>query len=81
MALALYAHAFEGAHALDNLEAFSSERGPDFYGVARNTRKLTLQRKEWQVPAEFDFGDGKVVPMWAGRTLHWQVADEGATDC
>lgn len=76
MALALYAQAFEKANALDILEAFASERGPDFYGLPRNTKKITLQRQDWQVPTEFDFGDGTVVPMWAGATLHWQVAEE-----
>lgn len=80
MALALYAHAFEEANALGNLEAFASERGADFYGLARNTRKLTLQRKDWQVPAEFDFGEGKVVPMWAGQMLQWHVTDETGLD-
>ena len=80
VALASYAHAFEEANALGNLEAFASERGPDFYGLPRNTNKITLQRKAWQVPAEFDFGEGKVVPMWAGQKLHWQVTDENGLD-
>ena len=37
MALALYAHAFEQAGALQHLEAFAAFHGPDFYGLPRNT--------------------------------------------
>lgn len=73
VALALYAHAFEGAGALDRLEAFASLRGADFYGLPRNTSTITLHKEDWTVPAEFEFGDGVVVPMWAGQTLTWQV--------
>ena len=74
VALALYAHAFEAAGALDRLEAFASQRGPDFYRLPRNVSTITLEKTEWTVPAEFEFGDGVVVPMWAGQTLNWQVA-------
>ena len=35
-ALGFYAEAFEAAGRLDRLEAFASERGPDFYGLPRN---------------------------------------------
>lgn len=76
VALALYAHAFEGAGALDQLEAFASSRGPDFYGLPRNTSTITLHKQDWTVPAEFEFGDGVVVPMWAGQTLSWQVTTD-----
>ena len=37
VALALYAHAFEQAGALQHFEAFASFNGPDFYGLPRNT--------------------------------------------
>lgn len=75
VALALYTQAFQEAGALPNLEAFASLRGADFYGLPRNTRRVTLRQEDWQVPSEFDFGDGKVVPMWAGQTVRWQVLD------
>jgi len=73
VALALYAEAFEAADALDRLEAFASLRGPNFYKLPRNESTITLQKSEWTVPHEFEFGDGVVVPMWAGQTLTWQV--------
>jgi dihydroorotase len=40
VALPLYAHAFEMAGALGNLEAFASFNGPDFYKLPRNTGKI-----------------------------------------
>ncbi len=73
VALALYAHTFEMAGALDRLEAFASLRGPDYYSLPRNEAKITLQKADWTVPPEFEFGDGVVVPMWAGQKLSWQV--------
>lgn len=73
VALALYAHAFDMVDALDRLEAFASLRGPDFYRLPRNDSTITLEKKDWTVPSEFEFGDGVVIPMWAGQTLSWQV--------
>src|SRR5678815_4877682 len=62
-ALELYAEAFESANALDKLEAFASFHGADFYGLPRNKGKVKLQKAEWEVPAEYPFGDEVVVPM------------------
>ncbi len=73
-ALELYAEAFEAAGALDRLEGFASHFGPDFYGLPRNRAKVTLERAEWQVPAEYPFGRGTVVPLRAGQKLRWRLA-------
>ena len=43
-ALPLYATVFEQAGALDRLEAFASEFGPDFYGLPRNEGTVRLVR-------------------------------------
>ena len=53
----LYATAFDAAGALDKLEGFASFHGPDFYGLPRNTGKLTLVRETYQVPDEVPFGN------------------------
>lgn len=74
-ALELYATAFEAAGALDQLEAFASFHGADFYGLPRNTRKITLSRKAWDVPESLPFADSTLVPMHAGKSLQWQVSD------
>lgn len=73
VALALYAHAFEQAGALHNFEAFASHNGPDFYGLPRNSKKITLERKAWKVPDVYEFGDAQVVPLWAGQSCPFTV--------
>ena len=75
VALALYAHAFEQAGALAHLEAFASHNGPDFYGLPRNSGSLTLRRQPWAVPESYEFGEGRVVPMWAGLQCPWTVVE------
>jgi len=74
-ALELYAEAFEAAGALDKLEAFASFFGADFYGLPRNKGKVKLEKSEWQVPTEYPFGDKTVVPLRAGQTIGWRVAE------
>ena len=73
VALALYAEAFEAAGALDRLEGFASLFGADFYGLPRNGDKVTLEREPWIVPAEYPFGEHRVVPLRAGETVFWRV--------
>jgi dihydroorotase len=72
-ALELYATAFERAQSLDKLEAFASFFGPDFYGLARNSAKITLKRMTWQVPEALPFGEHKIVPLASGETLDWKL--------
>lgn len=77
-AIELYAEAFEQRTALDKLEGFASLHGPDFYGLPRNTDRITLVREEWQAPASLPFGDFDVVPLRAGETLRWKLLEAGA---
>jgi dihydroorotase len=75
-AIELYAEAFESVGKIDRLEAFASEFGPRFYGLPLNDDFITLQRREWTVPANYPFADGDVlVPLRAGETLAWQLTD------
>ncbi len=73
-AMALYAEAFESVDALDKLEGFASFYGADFYGLPRNTGKLTLQKTAWQIPDEIPFPVSNIVPLRAGETLNWRLA-------
>ncbi|GEK45917.1 dihydroorotase [Halomonas pacifica] len=73
-AIELYATAFEQAGALDRLEGFASHHGPDFYGLARNTRTITLKRETWTLPESLPYGDEVIVPLMAGERLHWKLA-------
>ncbi|TXT20958.1 MAG: dihydroorotase [Gallionellaceae bacterium] len=72
-AIELYAEAFEQADALDKLEAFASFHGADFYGLPRNTQKITLRKEEWQVPASMEFGEHRLVPLRAGERVQWKA--------
>ncbi|MBP8145458.1 dihydroorotase [Pseudorhodoferax sp.] len=72
-ALELYAEAFEAIGALDKLEAFASHHGPDFYGLPRNSGRVTLQRAPWQVPETLPFGDALIKPLRGGDTLNWKL--------
>ncbi|MEE4277005.1 MAG: dihydroorotase [Halieaceae bacterium] len=75
--LELYTEVFEEMDALDALEDFASCRGADFYRMARNSERITLRRVETQVPDTLPMGGDALVPLRAGETLRWQVADAG----
>jgi len=74
-ALELYAQAFDNAGHIDRLEAFASHFGPDFYGLPRNSGVVTLERRAWQVPADYPYLDAdlgeEIVPFMAGEQLDW----------
>lgn len=73
-ALELYAAAFESVGRLDALEAFASFHGADFYGLPRNTGRITLRRVPWTVPDVLPLGEDAVVPLAAGEPLQWRLA-------
>ena len=72
-AMELYTQAFEEAGALDKLEAFASFYGADFYGLPRNTDRITLQKQNWVVPEELVMQGATLVPLDAGATLAWKM--------
>jgi dihydroorotase len=72
-AMELYAEAFEAAGALGQLEAFASFNGADFYGLPRNTGKLTLKRQSWTPPESFAFGGAELKPLRSGEALAWKA--------
>ncbi|MCR9162254.1 MAG: dihydroorotase [Nannocystaceae bacterium] len=73
-AIELYAEAFESVSALDRLEGFASHHGPDFYGLPRNTSRITLRRTPQSVPDTLPLGDTHMVPLRAGGRIAWSVA-------
>jgi len=75
-AIALYAEAFEAVDALPMLEGFAGHYGADFYRLPRNTGTLTLVREPWRVPDEYPYGDDTIVPLRAGETVAWRVAED-----
>ena len=73
-ALELYAQAFDAAGALDRLEAYASFNGPAFYGLPRNSGRITLRREAWTVPESIPFGEAQLKPLRGGETLEWRLA-------
>ena len=73
-AMELCAQAFESVGALDQLEAFASFNGADFYGLPRNTGSITLRREGWTVPERFSYGDAELKPLGAGEALPWRMS-------
>ncbi len=72
-AIELYAQAFEMAGALSRLEGFASRFGPQFYGLPLNTRRITLRRQAWDVPASLAYEHSTLTPLCAGETLNWRL--------
>ncbi|MEN9473584.1 MAG: hypothetical protein RIS48_304 [Pseudomonadota bacterium] len=72
-AIEMYAEAFDAAGALDQLEAFASFNGPDFYNLPRNTGRITLRKESWTPPASFAFGEAELKPLRAGEALPWKL--------
>ena len=70
----LYAEAFEEAGALDRLEAFASFNGADWYGLPRNTERITLAKEPWHVPERLPYDHRDVlVPLRAGESVGWRL--------
>jgi dihydroorotase len=73
-ALESYATVFEEEGALDRLEAFASENGPNFYGLPLNEGRIVLERTPVTVPESLPAAGATVVPFHAGETLGWRFA-------
>jgi dihydroorotase len=71
-AMELYAEAFDSVGALDQLEAFASFNGADFYDLPRNSGTITLQRESWTPPESFAFGETQLKPLRSGESLPWR---------
>lgn len=72
-AMESYALTFEEENALDKLEGFASLFGPKFYGLPVNEGKMTLSKREQQVPERMTLTEEDIVPFHAGETLSWSI--------
>jgi len=72
-AIELYATIFDDIGALDRLEAFASFFGPDFYGLPRNNKTITLDKIAQTIPDSYPMADQSVVPLMAGQTIPWKI--------
>lgn len=71
-ALESYVTVFDEENALDKFEAFASENGPRFYGLALNDGTITLERSDVVVPEHLDANGTEIVPFHATETLGWR---------
>ena len=72
-AIEMYAEVFDAAGALDQLEAFASFNGADFYGLPRNKDIITLVKESWTPPESFAFGEAALKPLRSGESLPWRM--------
>lgn len=79
-AVNLYAEIFDKAIDLSKessqkvFENFMSKNGARWYGLPLNKETITLTNESFEVPKSFDIGSERLIPMLAGRTLHWSIA-------
>ncbi|SLN29872.1 Dihydroorotase [Aquimixticola soesokkakensis] len=75
--MSILAEVFEQDGALDKLEAFTSQNGPDFYRLPRNELSLTLEKGDpVQYPAKIDTPEGPLTVFDPMMPLHWRVLDD-----
>ncbi len=74
--MSILAEVFEQDGALERLEAFTSQNGPDFYRLPVNEDSITLTRSgAVSYPDKIDTKDGPVTVFDPGFPLHWRVSD------
>ncbi len=75
VAIETYAKVFDGAGALDKLEAFASLNGPAHYGLAPNSETITLERADWTAPDEVAVPgpEERAIIYRGGETIEWRV--------
>lgn len=72
-ALAFYAQIFDQLDKLQQLEAFTSRFGADFYRLSHNQEYLELIKSPQTIAASLPFADATVIPMAAGETISWSI--------
>ena len=70
-ALQALAELFDEYGCIEALQRFVSDNARKIYGITPPPKKVVLERREWEVPAEY----GGVVPMLAGKTLKWDIKE------
>lgn len=75
IALQVLTELFEKYQALDNLNAFVSLNAQKIYKFKPLTKKIKLVKKDFKVPAIYEYKNENVVPMYAGETLSWSIED------
>ena len=73
IALQVLVELFEKHSCLENLNDFVSNNAQRIYGLNLEDKTINLVKKDFIVPAIYEYKDEKVVPMYAGKTLSWSI--------
>ncbi|PHO13937.1 dihydroorotase [Malaciobacter marinus] len=73
IALQVLTELFEKYEKLDNLNAFVSLNAQKIYDFEPLSKKITLIKKEFEVPNIYEYKNENVVPMYAGEKLNWSI--------
>ena len=73
-ALEAYAKVFAEENALEKLEGFASEYGPEFYRLPVNDTEVVLEKQSIEVPERLPAGAEVLRPFHAGASLPWRFA-------
>jgi dihydroorotase len=75
IALQVLTELFEANGKLENLQKFVSDNGCKIYKIEPSSKKITLIKKEFEVPLSYEGNGENVVPMYFGQKLAWSLAD------
>ncbi|OCL97145.1 dihydroorotase [Arcobacter porcinus] len=75
IALQVLVELFESNDALDKLNDFVSNNAQRIYGLNLKEKTIKLVKKDFIVPAVYEYKDEKVVPMYAGKTISWSIEE------
>ncbi|OCM00276.1 Dihydroorotase [Aliarcobacter thereius] len=75
IALQVLVELFEKNDALDKLNDFVSNNAQRIYGLKLKEKTIRLIKKDFVVPAVYEYKDEKVVPMYAGKTISWSIKE------
>ena len=64
---------FEKHNELDKLNAFVSTNAKKIYDLNLTNKTIKLIKKDFVVPAIYEYKNENVVPMYAGETISWSI--------
>lgn len=73
IALQVLTQIFEKHGSLNNLNAFVSLNAQKIYNLTLDKKTVTLIKKDFTVPAVYEYKNENVVPMYAGETILWSI--------
>ena len=73
IALQVLTQIFEKHGSLNNLNAFVSLNAQKIYNLNLDKKTIKLIKKDFIVPAIYEYKNENVVPMYAGETISWSI--------